>query len=66
MELTLLFSYLCRLRAGVATAACALSVQQKIALHSLMSCFNLSALYRDGLKYGKNMWTAEFFLYMLV
>lgn len=56
----------CSLRAGIVTAACTLSIQQKMALNLLLTCFNLSALYRDGFRYGKNMATAEFVLYMIV
>ncbi|CAB9508222.1 Probable cation-transporting ATPase 13A4 [Seminavis robusta] len=51
------------IRAGIATAACALSVQQKITLHSLISCFNLSALFRDGFRYGMNMSFVDMILY---
>lgn len=54
------------LRAGVATAACALATQEMIALHSLLSCYHLATLYRDGFRYGKNMWQVEMFLYMLL
>lgn len=54
------------LRAGVATAACILSIQQKMSLNLLLTCFNLSALYRDGFRYGKHMAAVEFALYMLV
>jgi hypothetical protein len=53
----------CRIRAGIATAACALSVQQKITLHSLITCFNLSALFRDGFRYGNNMSLVDMILY---
>ena len=42
------------LRAGVATAACALATQEGIALHSLMACYHLASLYRDGFRYGKH------------
>jgi hypothetical protein len=43
------------LRTGIATAACALATHDMIALHSLMSCYYLVSLYRDGFRYGKNM-----------
>jgi len=35
-------------------------------MNSLMSCFNLSALYRDGLRYSESMAGVEVCLYMLV
>lgn len=54
------------LRAGVATAASALATQEMIALHSLMSCYHLATLYRDGFRYGKNMWPVELFMYSIV
>lgn len=54
------------LRAGVATAACALATQERIALHSLMACYHLATLYRDGFRYGKNMWPVELFMYQIV
>jgi cation-transporting ATPase 13A1 len=54
------------LRAGVATAACALATQELIALNSLMSCFGLATLYRDGFRYGKHMSMVEMMLYVLV
>jgi magnesium-transporting ATPase (P-type) len=43
------------LREGIATAASALATQQGIGLHSLMSCFHLATLYRDGFRYGMYM-----------
>lgn len=54
------------LRAGVATAACALATQELIASHALMSCFNLATLYRDGFRYGKHMSVVESLMFMLV
>ena len=54
------------LRAGVATAASALATQELIALHSLMACFSLASLYRDGFRYGKHMSLVEITMYMLV
>ena len=54
------------LRSGVATAACALATQKTIALHALMACYHLASLYRDGFRYGKNMWTVELYMYILV
>ena len=53
------------LREGIATAASALATQQEIGLHSLMSCFHLATLYRDGFRYGKHMWNVEVFFYQL-
>jgi len=47
------------IRAGISAAACSLSLHQVIALNSLMSCFNLATLYRDGFRYGRYMWNAE-------
>jgi magnesium-transporting ATPase (P-type) len=47
------------LRQGIATAASVLATQQVIALHSLMSCYYLTTLYRDGFRYGSNMWHVE-------
>lgn len=47
------------LRQGIATAAAALATQQSIVLHSLMACFHLATLYRDGFRYGKFMWPVE-------
>ncbi|CAJ1961879.1 unnamed protein product [Cylindrotheca closterium] len=52
------------LRAGVATAASALSSKKTIALYSLMSGYHLASLYKDGFRYGRNMWPIE--LYMLI
>lgn len=46
-------------RAGVAAAACSLTIHRSIALNALLSCFNLSTLYRDGFRYGKYMWNVE-------
>ena len=46
-------------RAGIAAAACSLTIHRSIALNALMSCFNLSTLYRDGFRYGKYMWNIE-------
>jgi hypothetical protein len=54
------------LREGIATAASALATQQAIGLHSLMSCFHLATLYRDGLQYGKHMWNIEVMLYSML
>ena len=54
------------LREGIATAASALATQQGIGLHSLMSCFHLATLYRDGFRYGKRMWNAELFFYQVL
>lgn len=51
------------LREGVATAASSLATQQGIGLHSLMSCFHLATLYRDGFRYGNQMWNVELFFY---
>ena len=47
------------IRAGIAAAACSLTIHRSIALNALMSCFNLSTLYRDGFRYGKYMWNVE-------
>ena len=33
---------------SIATAGCAVSVQQMIALNCLLACYNLATLYRDG------------------
>ena len=46
-------------RAGIAAAACSLTIHRSIALNALMSCFILSTLYRDGFRYGKYMWNVE-------
>ena len=54
------------LRSGVAAAACALATQKDIALHALMACYHLATLYRDGFRYGKNMWPVELYMYILV
>ena len=54
------------LRAGPASAACILSIQQKMMLNLLLTCFNLSSLYRDGFRYGSNMAMVEVLLYMIV
>jgi hypothetical protein len=54
------------LREGIATAASALATQQGIGLHSLMSCFHLATLYRDGFRYGKHMWNVEIFFYQML
>ena len=47
------------LRTGVAAAAFSLSSHRSIALNSLMACYNLASLYRDGFRYGKYMWNVE-------
>lgn len=47
------------IRAGIATAACSLSVHKVIALNSLMSCFNLATLFKDGFRYGKYLFNVE-------
>lgn len=47
------------IRIGIAAAAFALSTYRAIALNSLMACFNLATLYRDGFRYGKYMWNVE-------
>jgi hypothetical protein len=52
------------LRQGVATAACALATQQTIGLYSLMSCFYLATLYRDGFRYGGIMYEVEIALFL--
>lgn len=49
------------MRAGIASAAYALEIQQTIALNCLMSCYNLATLYRDGFRYGSKMWIIELF-----
>ena len=54
------------LRSGVASAACALATQQNIVLHALMASFNLASLYRDGFRYGQNMWRVEMFFFVFV
>jgi len=54
------------LREGIATAASALATQQAIGLHSLMSCFHLATLYRDGFRYGNVMYNAEIFFYQIL
>jgi hypothetical protein len=47
------------MRAGIAAAAFSLFTHRVIALNCLMSCYNLSTLYRDGFRYGKKMWPVE-------
>lgn len=47
------------LRSGVAAAAFSLTSYRSIALNSLMACFNLATLYRNGFRYGKYMWNVE-------
>eukprot|EP00980_Cylindrotheca_fusiformis_P028481 scaffold22604_cov130-Cylindrotheca_fusiformis.AAC.3 len=42
------------LRAGVATAASALSAKKMVALQSLKSAYHSATLYRDGFRYGKS------------
>ena len=54
------------LRASIATAASALATQELISLHSLMSCANMASLYREGVRYGKQMMMVENMFYMLV
>lgn len=46
-------------RKGVVAAAFSLSTFRSIALNSLMACYNLACLYRDGFRYGKHMWNVE-------
>jgi cation-transporting ATPase 13A1 len=47
------------IRVGVAAAAYSLSSHRSIALNSLMACYNLASLYKDGFRYGKYMWNVE-------
>eukprot|EP01083_Nonionella_stella_P030678 84070_1 len=47
------------LRSDIAAAAFSLSCHCSIALNSLMACFNLAPLYRNGFRYGKYMWNIE-------
>lgn len=54
------------LRAAVATAAAALATEQSVALHSLLSCFHLATLYRDGVKYSEKMYVFEILLGVLL
>ena len=54
------------LRQGIAAAACVVGTQQNIVLHSLMSCFHLATLYRDGFRYGAVMWPVESTLYQII
>lgn len=54
------------LRVGVAAAACALTVQQTIALNCLLSCYNLASLYSSGFRYGRYHWNIELFLSMAI
>jgi len=54
------------LREGIATAAGVFATTQGFGLHSLMTCFYLATLYRDGFKYGKYMWNAELILYQML
>ena len=53
------------IRSGVATAAFSLSLHRTITLNSLMACYNLATLYRDGFRYGKYMWNVELTLMMV-
>lgn len=53
------------LRSGIAAAAFSLSCHRSIALNSLMACFNLATLYRNGFRYGKYMWNIELSLIMV-
>ena len=46
-------------RIGIAAAAFSLSTHRAIVLNSLMACYNLATLYRDGFRYGKYMWNVE-------
>lgn len=50
------------IRKGVVAAAYSLSTYRSIALNSLMACYNLATLYRDGFRYGKYMWNVELML----
>ena len=54
------------LREGIATAASVFATTQSFGLHSLMTCFYLATLYRDGFRYGKYMWNAELMLYQML
>jgi cation-transporting ATPase 13A1 len=54
------------LRQGIATAACVIATQQNIILHSVMSCFHLATLYRDGFRYGSFMWPVESTFYSIL
>lgn len=50
------------LRQGIATAASVLATKQVLAVNSLLSCYYLTTLYRDGFRYGNNMWHVDSFL----
>ncbi len=53
------------IRSGIAAAAFSLTSYRSIALNSLMACFNLATLYRNGFRYGKYMWNVELSLIMV-
>ena len=49
------------LRTGIASASSSIALYKKIILNCILSCYNLSTVYRHGLRYGKWMWQCELF-----
>lgn len=49
------------IRHCIATAAHSLATQQIIVLEALLSCFSMTLLYSDDVRYGKFMWNIESF-----
>jgi len=50
------------IRHGIAASAFSLTLRSIIFLNSLMACFNLATLCRNGFRYGRYMWNAELFI----
>jgi cation-transporting ATPase 13A1 len=53
------------IRHGIAASAFSLTLRRVVFLNSLMACFNLATLYRNGFRYGRYMWNVELFLAMV-
>lgn len=53
------------LRYSVAASSFMQVMHQAVALNCLTSAFNLATLYKNGFRYGKNMWNVELPLYLL-
>lgn len=49
------------IRTGIAAASSSIALYKKITLNCILSSYNLSTLYKNGLRYGKWMWQCELF-----
>ena len=54
------------LRTGASASASTMATMKNIGLQSLMNCYNLASLYKNGFRYGKHMWSVESAIYMSI